>query len=558
MPSVPPSTDPIRAPAPATDAALRAARRLDWRFLLDDHRLADVLVVGEAEPGLVAALTTAALAASVSLAPDPARVAAHSADVVVAGRPHDRALPAAAAAVRPGGWVVAEVPGPVWRAGRRWRRDGFGVARRAIRRLRRRDIDTLDAYLVWPAHDAATALAPLDRPAAIAALLERRAPARIRSAVGRLTPLAVTSGLATLVAPAVTIVARRRLAAGDAGRARRFGATGDTTIPRRIREVTGDHGTPSVGPDDPVLLLTPRYRASSHVVALVLDASTRLPRLVAKAARLPSSHALEREAAALAALADTLGAAGLAPRLVGFDPVGDPPMLVETGLPGRPLAPDAVRADRAVAAAAVADFAAALPVGNDRDGSAFKRLVEPALAGLGAALADDPRDRTHLERTAAIVAPLRSARLPHVLEHGDLAHPNLLLGPGNRLAAVDWERSEPRGLPLHDLVVGLAYVAGAAEGARLPDEAAAAFARAVAGPDGWAGPILDTELERLGIDPALRLPLIVVPWLRTAAWLAAHLGGPEGAGEGDWKAWLRMDRSVALWRATLGLAREAR
>jgi hypothetical protein len=256
------------------------------------------------------------------------------------------------------------------------------------------------------------------------------------------------------------------------------------------------------------------------------------------------SDTLAREGHALLRLAPTLGATGHAPRVLALDIDGSPPSLIETGLSGIPLDPRAVRRDRAAATSAVVAFAARLPVGSvvgDPDGE---------MRGPGLALAALERlDRANVapdlvERSRPLVERLRTAALPTVFEHGDLAHPNLVLQKDGTLGAVDWERAEPDGLPLHDLTMALAYIAAAGASAGTPDLQAEAFVSGLMGEDAWAAPLLDAELDRLHIDRGLRGVLIVVPWIRTAAFLA----------ERTTVDWLRTDRSVALWRATLDLA----
>jgi aminoglycoside phosphotransferase len=294
-----------------------------------------------------------------------------------------------------------------------------------------------------------------------------------------------------------------------------------------------------------ILLLTPRYQASAHVVALVVarDGGSWRPALVIKAARLAAGRAtLAQEVAALRDLGPTLGASGQAPRLVAADVEGSPPWLIETALQGRPLDPATVRRDRAGATDAVTAFVRALPARREAAG-APGRLALDALARLGAArVAPDL-----LERTRSLVPGLAES-IPAVFEHGDLAHPNLLLRADGSVAAVDWERAEPTGWPLHDLTVALGYIAAAAAGATSPSDQAAAVRRALIGDDAWATPHVEAELDRLAIDRGAGLALMTIAWMRTAAFLAGRAGGD----------WLEGDRSIALWRATLGLAEGAR
>jgi hypothetical protein len=106
---------------------------------------------------------------------------------------------------------------------------------------------------------------------------------------------------------------------------------------------------------------------------------------------------------------------------------------------------------------------------------------------------------------------------------------------------VDWERARPDGIPLHDLSIGLAYIAAAARRATTPADQAAAFQAALTGPAPWARELVDAELARLGVDSDLRTALLIAPWVRSTAWLAERV---------ESSTWLA-DRAVAQWRAML-------
>lgn len=127
------------------------------------------------------------------------------------------------------------------------------------------------------------------------------------------------------------------------------------------------------------LMLTPRFRASSHVIWLVSAAGRPEPRLVIKAPRLAGADAaLAREAANLAALAAASAMGGSAaaaspmdgsalsgppgaPRLLAFEPFRDRSVLVQTALNGRAWDRAMVRRDQALACRAGLDWLLALP-----------------------------------------------------------------------------------------------------------------------------------------------------------------------------------------------------
>jgi aminoglycoside phosphotransferase len=288
-----------------------------------------------------------------------------------------------------------------------------------------------------------------------------------------------------------------------------------------------------------------------------------------KVARLADDSTLAHEAAVLGALGPTLGASGRCPVLI--DAPGLPteiggvrwPVLVETGIDGAPLDGAAVRRDRAEAVRGVAAFLGALPVrrATDRATPIATRLSE-ALAQIRAIeRVDGGEDLGVLaERASPVLATLADAPLPRVFEHGDPAHPNLLILPDGSVGAVDWERGESDGLPLHDLTIALAYIAAADRDAKDAATQAMAFRAAMAGPDPWAAAALDRDAVRVGVDTALRPALVVASCARSVAWLAGHLEAtrvaPDRAGANgrDAGSWLAADRSVALLRVALDLA----
>jgi aminoglycoside phosphotransferase len=298
-----------------------------------------------------------------------------------------------------------------------------------------------------------------------------------------------------------------------------------------------------------------------------------------KVARLADDTTLDHEAAILGVLRPTLGTSGRCPSLI--DAPGLPteigggtwPVLVESGISGSALDPAAVRRDRDGAVRAIASFLAELPVrpAADRATPIATRLAD-ALTNIRAVADPDLRDLA--ERTARVVGRIGDAPLPRVLEHGDPAHPNLLVLADGTVGAVDWERGESDGLPLHDLSIALAYAAAADRRATDATAQARAFRDAMTGPDPWAAAALDRDAIRVGVDTALRPALVVAAFARTVAWLADHLeAGPSGPDDGvlrgadgapdtdpggrDAGSWLVADRSVALWRVALELAERA-
>lgn len=531
----------VRSP----DERLHHARRLDWRFLLPTPDLGSVTLGGAPSPDVREAI-------AVATGTDPVELGDGAVGrfdtVVLGGRLAQSDLVGAVAALAPEGHLVVEVDGPL--AGVVGRRRGApsASATRLARSLVAGGFD-VRRWLAWPAIGRIAAFAAVDDRVAVEALVGRRlgvhGNGRAARFIGRLSG---TSAI-DLLAPGLLLVARR--GRGRAG-----------LVERRLAS-TG------------LLLLAPRYRASAHVVGLGLGPNGTVER-VAKVARLRDDQSLVHEAEVLSALGharatasgpELIDAPGLA-TLVGEDPW---PILIETGIDGDPLDPPAVRADRHRAVADIEAWLADLPVGaaSDRVVAVGDRL-EGALTAVGRVAGNgDPGRRLGelVERTRPHVATLHRAGLPRVFEHGDPAHPNLIRRPDGRVAAVDWERGEPDGLPLHDLTISLAYIAAAVRSATGAPDQAESFREALTGDGAWTADSLDRATARLGLDPRLRPSLVVAAWARSAGWLAAHLAGgsddpsrERGALEDrstsrvDLPSWLAADRSVALWSVALDIA----
>jgi aminoglycoside phosphotransferase len=270
------------------------------------------------------------------------------------------------------------------------------------------------------------------------------------------------------------------------------------------------------------VLLTPRFRRSRHVIALVL--AEERPALVGKLPRRAGDSAgLEREAQNLRAVGRALN--GSVPTVLAFDDGPPRALLLETALPGEALSPAALRRDRrrasANAVAAWLERLALATVHTPDDDGWYERLVCRPLRFTGAAA---PELRRLAELTLGRSTVLLDAQLPLVFEHGDLCHPNLLVREDGGIGVLDWERAEPDGLPAHDLFFFLAYAADAGRGALVD----AFFGRRA-----WAWELAESYAERLNIDGALLRPLLAVSCARAIA---------SGAG---------LERHTLLWRRAL-------
>ncbi|SDC39498.1 Phosphotransferase enzyme family protein [Geodermatophilus telluris] len=306
-------------------------------------------------------------------------------------------------------------------------------------------------------------------------------------------------------------------------------------------------------------VLTPRFTTSRHVVGMVSGARGR-PELVVKVPRRAGDDSgTRREAHVLGLLAGTgVGA----PQLVGLVEHEDRAVLVETVVRGAELDPARVRQDPEAAVAAGVAFVSALPVTRPADANAgwYERAVQRPLRSLVELVGDDGGDLAGLvERTHAVLAPLRDVAVPAVLEHADLSHPNLFLAADGSLQVIDWERADEHGVPGHDLVFLLGHLGEARRGAWTRDGQREAFDATFTGPAAWARPLLADHLRARGIDPALLPQVVVLAWARSSATLAERLV-PAGASSSEdagrptpeqARAAVAADRDVALWRHAL-------
>jgi aminoglycoside phosphotransferase len=511
------ATDVAPSP-PSRDELLASARRLDWRFLLPDPELGRVVCVGDADDALVDALRRF----SASLEVEPVVGPPGSFDVAVAVDPSAAQLAEAARLLRPGGWLYAEL--------------GRARRRRTLRALAPLGFGGVALHGHWPDIASATEIVPLADRHALRLALSRHLPRCPNTLVRPAAALA--RPLAPRLARRVSVVAR--LDPSGAG-----GAPVAGTVTAWLAEHGSRLGLATGGS---CLLLTPRFRASASVVALVAPTGGE-PAIVVKVPRLADGDpGLEREADNLrAAHGSRPGAHGSIPEVLAHEPMGRRAVLAETALAGRALDPGVVRRDPEAAVALVSTWLLDR-VRDDvpPDGREVERLVSEPLRRFGRAL---PGEADLVAATAARVASLTGAALPAVVEHGDLSHPNLLVADG-ALGVVDWELAEPRGLPLHDLYFFLAYVAFARRRARRLDAQVAAFDEAFR-PGGWGRTAADDHARRLGLDRDLLGALFVACWARYTVGLLGRLTADGRPVSASTAAWLRANRWYVLWQRAL-------
>lgn len=517
---------------PTGGVGLAAWRELDWRFALPLGALRSVVFVGRASAGEVAALR--ALGATVAVVAEEAMAtgaaARGQADVVVLEASAPGAVPAATGCVRPGGWVLVRTSGTV----RPWCRGTGCTAAAWTRRLRRAGLVDVASFWHAPGRARCSYIVSTADRLGLRFVLRRWQGIRF----GLVKSLAARSAVA---------LGLFRYAPGDATVAGRVpGGPGQVeSVPLAAARESG------VGAGS-VVLVTPWFEASRHVVAIALRG--RRPVCVVKLPRRPGDDSgIRRESTALRRLAAlSPGAAARAPAVLSPAGTGSA-ALVETPVAGKALGPERVRAHPARALREGMALVDALPVTGTTvaDPGWFDRLLGTPLDRFQREAPAEIAAGPLVARTHERLAPLRSAgRLALVFEHGDLGHPNLIVRRDGRLAALDWERSEERGLPGHDAVFVLTYLAEARRGAFALDDRLQAFDAAFLGPAAWGREALAAHLARRGVDVALLAPLVLACWARSGCGLLDRLVGsaPGPAASPVVAADVVEDRDVALWR----------
>ena len=304
------------------------------------------------------------------------------------------------------------------------------------------------------------------------------------------------------------------------------------------------------------VILTPRFRTSRHIVALLIPNGSAEPSLVVKIPRLPGDdEGIAREARVLTALQDrSLDAGRSAPRAVAYTD-GERPLLVETALVGPLLTRSVLRASPSRYIDEVVRWLISLPRETGGD-SSFERLIGEPLSLFAASFPEAASERDLVARTFEIVEPLRDAGIPHVFEHGDLSHPNLILLANNRVGVVDWELAEEHGLPLHDLTFFLAFATLAMRPAPAAEGYTKALSDAFFGRSAWAQARMVAYSDGLEFERKLLTPLFVACWARYTARLAVRIGADRSSMGGESAAWVRQNRYYQLWSHTLDNVRD--
>jgi len=302
--------------------------------------------------------------------------------------------------------------------------------------------------------------------------------------------------------------------------------------------------------DARVLLVTPGFAESRHVVGLVLDPRGRVRAVLKVPGSLRDDQAVVHEAGVLRRLVEIAPSfQGTTPAVLACTTVGSRRVLLETPLEGEPLSHARVRSDPAARAGALA-WVEALPTTGEADGGELlDELLEPRLDRLAALLPADHDLHATVAATREQVAPLRGRTLPVVFEHGDPAHPNILVLRGSApVGLVDWELGLERGVVGHDLAQLLAFLAFAEAGVHGIAAEVPVFERELVAPDG-EGRRLFADHVRGRVAPELEPALFVLAWARAALRILDRLTLVDKGDQAAVVAAVEASRNVALWRA---------
>jgi hypothetical protein len=395
-----------------------------------------------------------------------------------------------------------------------WSDFGRRSVKNLRRRLRKQGLETA-AYWHAPRRERCSYIVSVDDRLAVDSMLKRYQGVRLGFMKSMLARIVNRAGLVGLIARDLTIVAKRLDDAVEISEPDRQ----PPILPLRAeQELTVSGREPSR------LLVTPWFEASRHVVCLYFDRATKDMCGVAKLPRRPwDLSGIEHEGKILndvAVLTEGLKDQVPSVRELSF---GSRAFLLETPLRGKTAGPETVRADPDRLLKASLAFLERMPVTGDTidDSAWFQRLIKVPLQQVSAFVALDSVPSL-VETTLEYLGPLQAATLPLVLEHGDLSHPNLLL-EGDRLAALDWERSELVGLPGSDLFFFLQYVAESRHATFELEGQIVAFDEAFTGRFAWAAPWIRRYMVSIGIDESLFGCLLLATWARSSAGLLARL-----------------------------------
>ncbi|MFQ5638054.1 MAG: aminoglycoside phosphotransferase family protein [bacterium] len=310
-------------------------------------------------------------------------------------------------------------------------------------------------------------------------------------------------------------------------------------------------------PDLSSLIVTPRFKASSHLIFFILTKTETEPILVVKVPRIPGDNRrLQREAENLRWIQSTRSDGfDSIPKVIAFEDYAKNRFLVETAVTYETMRPGVVRRRPEICINAILDWLIDLQnsTRTKRDFSEVKHRRELVLRPLQYFEQTFPCssvEKDLVADTKQIVMSLLEETWPFVCEHGDLSSPNILMGQEDKIGVVDWELAEPRGVPATDLFFFLTYIAFARKNARKNEDYLAAFHKAYFEESPWTAPYIKRYREKISISEKILKPLFVLCWSRYVASLVGRLKtyeDEEGKLSKQTADWVRSNRYYALW-----------
>jgi hypothetical protein len=506
----------------------RLLRLMDWRFLLPSPQL-----------GKTACFTRGPLAEAVAFMSLDATASSLSdsstCDVAVASNPKPAEFTAAAAAVRPGGWLYIE-----WHS-------LFGIGPIRVR-LKAAGFRFVISFRRWPAGDTPQLWFPREAHRFVTGLMRPSSSGHpLRRFVRKLRWTRTRIELAASLGNSICVLARKQDPAEES--APSLLGTGI------VESIRAGWNLWQLGPAPDSLLpvlITGGSRSTNKVVALIGDRGGTAPRVAVKLPRVPETNAaLKKEAGTLEAV-HHLRKGGIrgVPRVLFTQSSADSFILGETALSGTPLFAVLDRSNYRELALKGTDWLIELAA------DATPRLRE-ALPGLFQPVLDDfsrlfsgSYAPDLLQRTRATLATLPA--LQRVCEHRDFSPWNVLLTSSGDLAILDWESAELDGLPFLDLTYYLAHLSFFFDRATESGRYAECY-MAMLDPETVTGRVHSECIARyaraLGLDPDIARPLRALAWMLHARSEHARLAsGPSAAPS---MQTLRSSVFLTLWKQEL-------
>lgn len=285
----------------------------------------------------------------------------------------------------------------------------------------------------------------------------------------------------------------------------------------RRPQPAGDDALP-LSPSCRLLLLTTGHRSINKAVGLAFEAGEAAPAKAVKFARVREAEpGLKREATVLRRLREERPDLAGVPRLVGKGERSGHLAVVQEAVAGKSLL-DALRPEN-FEDVALRVTRLLVELAKDRSQSADwrQRLVAEPLDWFEGHFGPIPQVPALLDGLG---------ELPGACEHRDCSPWNVLLGPAGDPVLLDWESSEPAGLPGPDLVYFLANCAFVLDGALESGRTRESYARLLdpATPHGRvAAAAIGEYTEALGISAADFRRLRLLTWVLHSASDYRHL-----------------------------------